>query len=54
MFKVKIMNKVQYPFLLEIIMLPVTWTIMVFKILITIPNMVTAYCNTLADKIEVR
>ena len=48
------MNKVQHPFILEIIMLPITWIIMIFKILITIPIMVTAYCNTLAEKVEIK
>lgn len=42
----------KYPLLVQVICLPFTWSIMILKLLITIPAYVTMKCNSILDNIE--
>ena len=50
MEKKKGLNK--YPFIVQVICLPITWIIAILKILIAIPTWVTAKCNGIMGNIE--
>lgn len=45
-------KKKEVPFVVEILLLPITWSMMIFKVLVTIPMIVIAFCNSLHDTIE--
>jgi hypothetical protein len=42
----------KYPFLVQVICLPITWLIAILKILVVIPIWITAKCNEVIKNIE--
>lgn len=42
----------KYPFIVQVICLPLIWTIAIFKVLIAIPIWITAKCNGVIERIE--
>jgi hypothetical protein len=53
-FKITEMKKNlnNYPFIVQLITLPLTWFIAILKILIMIPIWITAKCNTIIEDVE--
>jgi len=53
-FKITEMRKNlnDYPFIVQVITLPLTWFLAILKILIMIPIWVTAKCNTIIEDVE--
>lgn len=42
----------KYPFLVQVMCLPITWTIAILKILVAIPAWITAKCNGIIESIK--
>ena len=42
----------KHTFIVQIIALPITWFLMVLKVLVTIPAYIVAKCNDVLDSIE--
>jgi hypothetical protein len=42
----------KYQFLVQVICLPIIWTVAILKILVAIPAWVTAKCNGIMESIE--
>jgi hypothetical protein len=42
----------RYPFIVQVICLPITWTIAILKILVAVPAWITAKCNGIMEDIE--
>jgi hypothetical protein len=42
----------KYPFIVQVICLPITWTIAILKILVAIPAWIIAKCNGIMEDIE--
>lgn len=45
-------NLNNYPFITQVITLPLTWFIAILKILIMIPIWITAKCNAIIEDVE--
>jgi hypothetical protein len=41
----------KYPFLVQVICLPITWTIAILKVLVAIPVWIVAKCNGIMENI---
>jgi hypothetical protein len=45
-------NLNSYPFLVQIVCIPIIWIIAVFKILITIPILIIGKCNSIINNFK--